>query len=381
MSDAPVLGLCMIVKNEAHVIERALDSAKGLIDYVLIEDTGSEDGTQDVIRQWLDRNNLPGQVIDEPWQSFAYNRTHALEAMRRVKHVDYVLVFDADDTIRWDGKAEAVKRRLLTADSFTIDIHQNDLLYRRYQICSNRKAFIFRGVVHEFMHTFEKATNEHFEGIQIWMIGGGARFRDPDTYRHDAEKFEEALRNLDPREEELRPRYLFYLAQSYRASGQKEKALETYGRRVKLGGWIEETFIAQLAIGRLKEELQHPFPEIMAAYQQCFMTLPHRQEPLYYATKFCRAHGFFAEGYSIAKRGIGLPIPKGQLLYVELPICEWGLMDEFSVCANFTGHYVEAFLAAEYILRVAGDSLGKEDRERVEKNVLAARQDSVTKGG
>ena len=30
------ISLCMIVKNESHVIERCLDSVKGLIDYVFI---------------------------------------------------------------------------------------------------------------------------------------------------------------------------------------------------------------------------------------------------------------------------------------------------------------------------------------------------------
>ncbi len=44
------IGLCMIVKDEAAVIERCLDSVRPLIDYVLIEDTGSTDRTQKIIR-------------------------------------------------------------------------------------------------------------------------------------------------------------------------------------------------------------------------------------------------------------------------------------------------------------------------------------------
>ena len=57
------IGLCMIVKDESHVIERCLDSVKNLIDFVLILDTGSSDGTQEVIKNWIDRNNIPGKVI------------------------------------------------------------------------------------------------------------------------------------------------------------------------------------------------------------------------------------------------------------------------------------------------------------------------------
>jgi len=44
------IALCMIVKNESKVITRALDSVRGFIDYVCICDTGSSDGTQDIIK-------------------------------------------------------------------------------------------------------------------------------------------------------------------------------------------------------------------------------------------------------------------------------------------------------------------------------------------
>ena len=43
--------LNMIVKNESKVVERCLDSVKSLIDYWVIVDTGSDDGTQKVIRE------------------------------------------------------------------------------------------------------------------------------------------------------------------------------------------------------------------------------------------------------------------------------------------------------------------------------------------
>ena len=45
------LGLCMIVRNEAPVIGRCLDSERPEIDGWLIVDTGSNDGTQDLVRE------------------------------------------------------------------------------------------------------------------------------------------------------------------------------------------------------------------------------------------------------------------------------------------------------------------------------------------
>src|SRR4051794_3114791 len=61
--------LSMIVKNEAHVIRRCLDSVRSLIDYWIIVDTGSTDGTQDVIRAAM--ADRPGRLVERPWVDFA----------------------------------------------------------------------------------------------------------------------------------------------------------------------------------------------------------------------------------------------------------------------------------------------------------------------
>ena len=81
----------MIVKNESKLILRCLESVRPIVDYVLVEDTGSTDGTQEIIREWLTRVGLPGEVYEEPWQDFAYNRSHALSRLRQVDWVDYAL--------------------------------------------------------------------------------------------------------------------------------------------------------------------------------------------------------------------------------------------------------------------------------------------------
>ena len=43
--------------------------------------------------------NIPGVVIEESWQNFAYNRSHALAKLREVEFVDYALIVDADDQL------------------------------------------------------------------------------------------------------------------------------------------------------------------------------------------------------------------------------------------------------------------------------------------
>ena len=46
---------------------------------------------------------MPGLVIEEPWQDFAYNRTHVMEALRKVERLDYALIIDADDRLVLDA--------------------------------------------------------------------------------------------------------------------------------------------------------------------------------------------------------------------------------------------------------------------------------------
>jgi glycosyltransferase involved in cell wall biosynthesis len=92
--------LSMIVKNEAAVIERCLASVLPHIDAWAICDTGSSDGTQDLIRRRL--VHLPGELIERPWVDFATNRNEALDLARR--HGDYALVVDADDIVEADSR-------------------------------------------------------------------------------------------------------------------------------------------------------------------------------------------------------------------------------------------------------------------------------------
>ena len=44
------ISLCMIVKNEEKFIQGCLESVKSIVDDIIIVDTGSTDGTLDLIR-------------------------------------------------------------------------------------------------------------------------------------------------------------------------------------------------------------------------------------------------------------------------------------------------------------------------------------------
>ena len=53
----------MIVKDESHIIRECLESVSTYIDRYDITDTGSTDGTQQIIKNFFDEHNIPGTFI------------------------------------------------------------------------------------------------------------------------------------------------------------------------------------------------------------------------------------------------------------------------------------------------------------------------------
>src|SRR5580700_3761065 len=141
---AKTLGLCMIVKNESKVILRCLESVLPIVDYVLIQDTGSTDGTQNLIREWLERVGLPGEVYDEPWRDFGYNRSHALTRLREQNNIDYALMLDADDEFVIEQGFDIARFKSgLSEDLYNVELATGTFRrYQRPQICSNRREFL-----------------------------------------------------------------------------------------------------------------------------------------------------------------------------------------------------------------------------------------------
>lgn len=364
------VGLCMIVKNEAHVITRCLDSVRPLLDFVLIEDTGSTDGTQAVIREWLHANQMSGEVVDVPWRDFAWNRSHALQLLRGHAQVDYALVIDADDQLVVEPgfDAEAFKRDLVE-DVLDVEIRHGPIRYQRPHLLRNSLPFVYRGVLHEYIEMPSEARRRALaRGYHMAYLSGGARSLDTQKFVRDATVLAQALRSeADPF---LRTRYTFYLAQSYRDADQPAQALETYLSRSSMGGWAEEVFVSLYQAAKLRERLGHAAQEVLNTYLMATAAQPDRAEALHGASRYCRVHKRYEQGYWLARRGLG-PQP-AQGLFVEPWIYDYGLLDELAVNAYWSGRYAESVDACTRLLEVAELPGGM--RERVAQNLNFAQK-------
>ena len=105
-NDQPLLTACLIVKNEEANLPRCLSSLRGLADSLSIVDTGSEDRTVAIAREF------GAKIVEEPWRyDFAYHRNTALNnAAGR-----WALMIDADESIG-DIDVQETRARLASDD-------------------------------------------------------------------------------------------------------------------------------------------------------------------------------------------------------------------------------------------------------------------------
>jgi len=367
----PSICLVMIVKNESKVIRRCIDSVKDYINYWVIVDTGSTDGTQDLIKEIMNEYEIQGELHERPWVDFGYNRTESLEYSEG--KADYRLVIDADDFLSvQEGENPFLN---LTEDAYKIRIRLNSLAYYRTQLVRGDQKWKYVGVLHEYISgpTDIKVSEEFLEGVEMHasVSGHNRDIKGKDKYYNDALIFEKAILTT-PKEElpiDLERRYVFYMAQSYRDAGMNERSIEAYQRRVDLGGWAEEVYISRYWIARQKQILERSDEEIIDAYLKAWEYRPNRLESLYHLIKFLGTRKRYALAFALSSVGMKTG-PCSDILFVEDDIWKWRMPDEYSVLAYYNGNAEEAYKTTNIIINsslFAG--INKSDQERIMKNM------------
>jgi tetratricopeptide (TPR) repeat protein len=331
----PSICLCMIVKNEVEFLARCVASVRDVVDYWVICDTGSTDGTQDLVRREM--AGVPGELFEHEWVDFGTNRTRSMQLARG--KADYLLVIDADTALEVEqGALDA-----LTADAYAL-CHLDDVS-RGYRTCLVRGDFDWRyvGAVRTYIDSSHLYSVELLDGVRIrsGSIGGVRNGR----YQHELKLLERA-REQDP----ANSRTVFYLAQNNRYLGNVDAAIEMYDLRVDMGGWDEEVFFAMLQAAVLRAE-QGEWPAAMAGLVAAWEFRPSRMEPLYELASRLRLRGEHHTAYRFALQGLGQPVPR-DLLCVSPWMYEWGLPFEYSISAYWVGDIQGALEACRRLLAI-----------------------------
>ncbi len=146
--------LCMIVKNEAAVLARCLDSIADIMDEIIIVDTGSADATKEIAKRYT------AKIYDFPWvDDFSLARNFAFEKAT----CDYIYSADADEVL--DEKNREALKNLKSVMMHEVEIVTmwyaetgvqtvlNARMERRPKLYKRLRKFVWVDPVHETIRT------------------------------------------------------------------------------------------------------------------------------------------------------------------------------------------------------------------------------------
>jgi len=389
----------MIVKNESHIIKEALEGVINCVDlaYWVICDTGSVDGTQQLIRDFFKEHGIPGKLVQHEWEGFDVNRTWAFEECEKsdvMKHSNYIFVLDADDVPR--GKFSLPKK--MYADKYNLNYRSGTMAYVRPQLFKSGLRWEYRGVLHEFAEprAKDRPSTGHIEGdyfIDSRRLGD--RSLNPLKYYKDGIKIVEAYYKLqkeaekldgsknlerleqlaknnpgkykaelkkaraymksDARKKKLHnaryllSRYSFYAGQSFRDYKDAEYSEKWY--RIRANNPIvpndEECYQARMEVANIFAAQKKSIEEVENLYKWAHEMYPIAAEPLYRAALHFNEREEFEKAYEYGKKANALPFPVQAQLFVAQDIYDWKAAKEYAYAAMKTGRHRESFRAIE----------------------------------
>lgn len=334
--------LCMIVRNESHIVTKTLNNICEHIPlaYFIICDTGSTDSTIELCSDYMMSKAIPGEVLEHEWVDFAYNRNKALEACRKWSLENgyndaYAFIFDADDSIYGDFELPDS----LTSSAYAFKLLSGSLTYVRPLLVRLEDDWKFVGVIHECLispkgHDFVIVDGDYYveSGRQ------GARSQNPSKYADDARLLETTLKSLD-RYDSMYARYAFYCAQSWEDANQVERAVPWYKQcALKLNNWTEERYVAAMRLGRIllgsgKTEEAIWFLTLAADYS------PARLECVCVAADvFIKQHRYQAALnilLPLLNRGLKDREPNARFLFANAVDYSYGYLAKTALCAYY----------------------------------------------
>jgi glycosyltransferase involved in cell wall biosynthesis len=383
------LALNFICKDESHVIGKMLESAKSITDLIVATDTGSTDGTQDIIRKFGEDNNIPTYVYDRPFDNFENSRNNSMEKLREVvKELGWDpdkvhgYWFDCDETVIVQPNFD---KKQFTKDLYMMNTYIGQMKYTRNTFFKVSKPFRWYGPVHEFIVCDDKnitsglAENIH---VDVKMTGNSWQGDIPAKYKAHAHVLEKYIDN-----DRKDPRWIFYTAQSYHDSASlpnnKEeneerlrRALKYYRERTsRPDGYAEEIYYSQFRIGTIMRILEEPWA---LTHQECLKAYtmdPARGESIktiidyylqvgewhmaYLYTKFCKVN-FHGKN----------PYPK-RLLFVDESLYTWKFAEAHAAACFYTGRMDEAKANYQEILNLVKtnpQAFTQDDLKKIETN-------------
>jgi glycosyltransferase involved in cell wall biosynthesis len=362
------LVLTQIMKNEAHVITRMLDSIKSIVDIVCLVDTGSTDNTIEVVKNWGTQNNIETHVFERAFDNFENSRNYSIQVAREVtkdRGNDYWgFWLDADETIEI---LPNFNKAGINKDLYMFNTYINVMKYTRNECYKLDKPFRFYGPVHEFIVCDDKnITSGLMEGlnVRVQMDGGSWKGNIPEKYKSHAfvlEKYIDANRQD--------PRWIFYTAQSYHDSAclpdnreeneeRLRRSLKYYKERISRNdGYPEEVFYSQFRVGTIMRVLDEPFHLTLNELLKAYSMDPLRAEPIkaiidHYLSVSEWNNAYLFSKFAKANFHQKNPYPT-RLLFVDESLYIWKILEVHAASCFYTGRKDEARQTFQEMVKIS----------------------------
>lgn len=378
--------LTMIVKNEAAIIERCLASVKPLLTRWCIVDTGSTDGTQDIIKKCM--ADLPGQLHERPWKEYDGSRTEAMDLARiECGGEGWLLLIDADEQATFTGNPT-----LGDYDCYNAWITRCEICtpWARPMFARANKRWYYVLPRHEglYCHDDGPSCPTPLDEVLVLSSYEGARAKEDgyERFMRDAAVLEKWL--AQNHSHFAAARAVFYVAQSYQTAAKNkqpydraalQKATLNYLRRVEMGGFVQETFSACYQAAQCMAELGYPWERTQQTFLRAFSLRTTRAEPLFNIARYYRVQGDeeraagrdgsgqYALAELFARRAVTIGPTRDHFPDVDHPVYTWRAKDELAIALTFLNGHAEARDLNRHILK--WPDLSPDDRRRVEANL------------
>lgn len=230
----PTISLCMIVKNEEKTLERCLDSAKEIVDEIVIVDTGSIDNTKEIAKRFTEK------VYDFEWiNDFSAARNFSYDYAT----MDYIFWLDADDVILPSDKSKFIELKKSLKPSI-------DIVMMKYNASFDAYGNVTLSYYRERLSK-RSGNYRWYEPVHEYLMIAGNIINSDICITHLKAEYSSPGRNIAIYEEILRQgkalttRGLFYYARELKDNDKYDAAIEYFNRFLDSGqGWVEDNISA-----------------------------------------------------------------------------------------------------------------------------------------
>ena len=366
------LALNFICKNERPVIERMLRSALPVTDLIVVNDTGSTDGTQDLIRRFGEKHNIPTYVFERPFDDFGSSRQYALDMLKQLVAgmgwpLESVWGFwiDCDERLILSKEFDRSK---IDKDLHLVMTHDGNARYLKTLFFRLSVSFQWVGPIHEtLLSPRQDLVTEILDEAHVVYTSEGHSWKGDlsEKYKHYAAVLEGYS------QQDSAPRWVFYCAQSYMAAanyikddaGKRRcwrKAEEFYARRVAMQDENNnEQYFSQYQLALIASYLGATWVNTKKLLLEAYYMSPKRGEAFqeiihyYFERKDWRLAYFYSSFTINTFHG---KVPAGEnLLFLDESLYRWRFLFTHYLICRGCGETTEAKACYEQLMGLVAE--------------------------